>query len=144
MEKFENENINEICEKHENFIINELKPRLNTLIELKNDLNNEINEYKKCNNIITNIKLNNEKNEKNYYSLVNIGEGNYVQSVIENCNSIYIHIGMGFHVELGLNEAREISDRRVELLEKKVQHLDTSIEFVAKDIEEVNLFLFIP
>lgn len=126
-------NILEICNRHEEFILNELKPRLENFIKIQNNLDDEINEYKKCLTIISNMK-----GKDNYESYVDIGEENYVKGVLNSCNTIYIHVGMGFHVEVELDEGIEICHKRIELLQKKILNINSNIEMVGKDIQEVD------
>jgi prefoldin alpha subunit len=127
-------NISAVCIRHEEFILNELKPRLENLLKVHHEIQEEIQEYEKCQNIITVMK-----GKEKYESYVDIGEGNYVQSVLDSCDTIYIHVGMGFHVEVPLEQGMEICQERICLLQKKVLNLDTTIGMLGQDIQEVRL-----
>jgi prefoldin alpha subunit len=132
MAENEEMNITAVCQRHEEFILSELKPRLDNLLKVHHDIQEEINEYEKCQTIITEMK-----GKEKYESYVDIGESNYVKSVLDACETIYIHVGMGFHVEVPLDEGMEICHERISLLQKKVSNLDTTIGMVGQDIQEV-------
>jgi prefoldin alpha subunit len=125
-------NISRICQRHEEFILTELKPRLENLIKVQNDIHDEIEEYEKCR-----IMIKDMKGKQNYESYVDIGEGNYVQSVLNSSETIYVHVGMGFHVEVDLEKGNEICHERILLLQKKIGNLNNTIETVGQDIQEV-------
>jgi prefoldin alpha subunit len=124
--------ISRVCSRHEEFILTELKPRLENLIKVQNDIHDEIEEYEKCQSLIKEMK-----GKQSYESYVDIGEGNYVQSVLNSCETIYIHVGMGFHVEVDLEKGNEICNERIQLLQKKIGNLNNTIEMVGQDIQEV-------
>lgn len=128
-------NILGICNRHEEFILQELKPRLENLIQVQNDLLDEVREYEKCQIIIQDLMM--KEGKANYQSYVDVGEGNYVESILNSCETIYIHVGMGFHVEVDLEKGNEICKERIILLQKKVSNLNDSIEMVGQDIQEV-------
>ncbi len=131
-------NIEEICSKHEQFLLNELRPRLFNFVQVQNEIKDEIKEYHTCQMILEEMREKALEGVEKYESLVDIGEGNYVQSQTNQCETIYIHVGMGFHVEVDLDWAKKISEDRINILEKKVTNLNTTIELVGQDIQEVN------
>ena len=85
--------------------------------------------------------------ESTYAIDVHIGDGCYVQGITVNNNDdnaskggriiIFVHIGMGIHIEMDANEAMETASQRSELLQQRLDSLQETIDTVVSDIENV-------
>ena len=90
-----------------------------------------------------------------FSTLVSIGSGCFVQATTapfpprdkvkgdkgkekEKEPRIYVHIGMGIHVDFGLEEVEDISVRRFQLLQGKAERVQEEIDGVVADIENVS------
>jgi len=62
-----------------------------------------------------------KKKTEELESLVDLGHQiAYSRAIIPDPTTIFVHVGMGFHVEFKLGEAIEFIDRRLEFLEKDI------------------------
>lgn len=74
-----------------------------------------------------------------YESLVDIGQGCFVQSeVAAPKDGVYVHVGLGFFVELTWPDATTLSGEREKILQKKVSEAQHAIDRVKSDMDEVS------
>jgi prefoldin subunit 5 len=59
-----------------------------------------------------------DSKEREYRALVDVGSKCLMQAVVEEPKSVYVHVGAGFHVELGFEEAIELSHKRIDILRR--------------------------
>ncbi|EKE37721.1 hypothetical protein ENUP19_0378G0029 [Entamoeba nuttalli] len=55
-------------------------------------------------------------------TLVNIGEGIHVKAEFNKKNMMLVGVGLGFYLEVSINEAKEIAQKQIERLEMEIQH----------------------
>jgi prefoldin subunit 5 len=68
-----------------------------------------------------------------------IGHGCLVEARIDDTQaSMYVHIGLGFHIEVPFSEAFEISNQRQGIIERKAGNLQEEIDAVVTDLEFVS------
>ena len=77
---------------------------------------------------------------KSYTTDVHIGAGCYAQAAVLS-NKIYVHIGLGIHTEMSLDEAMDVSMKRMNIIDKKLATLQAGIDAVVADIEGVGYIL---
>lgn len=100
------------------------------------ELCDEIVEYSKF-NIISEDVARLSPNQR-YESLVDIGQKCFVTSIVETPqSSVYVHVGLGFFVELTWPAAVAVSDERVKLIQKKISNTQGAIDRVEADMAEV-------
>lgn len=56
--------------------------------------------------------------EPEYHCLVDIGSKCYMQAVVEDPHSIYVHVGAGIHLELNFDTAFDVCKQRVDVLQR--------------------------
>jgi prefoldin subunit 5 len=130
-------NSRDVCIKHELFICTELKPRLSELLKVRGDIVEEINEYEKFNDMIKKISQSKSKNIK---TDCDVGLGFKVEAVIEDPTCIYVHVGMGFHVEMDALSIPEFVSQRQTLLRSRLDIIQEDCDKVADHIKDVSIF----
>jgi prefoldin subunit 5 len=76
-----------------------------------------------------------------YKTLVDIGNHCYVQGVISKealAKSIFVHIGLGFHAEIKLEDIPAFSFQRIAILERKRSKVESELLQVQNDHREVS------
>lgn len=99
-------------------------------------INEEIAEYTALG--IEQQKITHLAANEQYKTLVDIGQQCYVQAVVNAPQAgVYVHIGLGFFVELSWSAVDHIAQKRDELLSRKAIQTQTAIESVQADLDEV-------
>jgi len=91
------------------FLDNVLRPELEAALKQEKQVEEEISEYKELSQRLKTIDMT---------PMVDLGyEKVFCRAKIESKNFIYVHVGMGFHVELSIPEAEQFIERRIRFLE---------------------------
>jgi len=137
-EKLALQDLRSKCEEYKEFVEKTLQPQFRIAISLKEETESEIKEYNelKANLVIIELKQLNEKKELE--SLVDLGHNQcFARAIVDNPNKVFVHVGLGFHVEFKLEEAIRFIDKRLIHLRKDVlsQRIEKSksIEHDLKD-----------
>ena len=118
--------------EYSTFIDNTLYPRLKSAVEVKDKLEDEISEYKELS-----LKVKGFLEHPPTESLVDLGHKiAYCRAKIKNPQKIFVHVGMGFHIEMKLNEACEFIEKRIKMLETEILPLKVKdAQIVASHLE---------
>jgi hypothetical protein len=133
-----------------NFVDRTLRPQLQAAVEAREEMEAEISEYLRLRNELrlllveraddpaTKKKSDPSGNKTSpMRAVIDISHAAvYCDVVVPNPRTIYVDVGLGFHVEMTLVEAISFIDRRVDHLEKNV--LKNRLEVaatVARDVE---------
>ena len=118
-------------ESYEAFLNERLKTDLKKVMDLRDNVNSEIAEYLQLRNVIERIKESDSAKMDTLRTMVDLGANFFCQARVTNPNKIFVCIGYGFYVELSLDEALSFIDKRVALLNSRVQEL-------TKDVSEIS------
>jgi prefoldin subunit 5 len=118
--------------------LKELKEKLSNSENAKKQLEDELKEYTKLVEQVKSWSTNTEK--KGYDTYVDIGEKCYLQAHVplDNLlNSLYVHIGLGYHVPITASELPEFVKNRKRILDQKISFLEEDIVNIRSDYEQV-------
>ena len=118
-------------ESYEAFLNERLKTDLKKVMDLRDNVNSEVAEYLQLRNVIERIKESDSAKKDTLRTMVDLGANFFCQARVTNPNKIFVCIGYGFYVELSLDEALSFIDKRVALLNSRVQEL-------TKDVSEIS------
>lgn len=118
-------------ESYEAFLNERLKTDLKKVMDLRDSVNSEVAEYLQLRNVIERIKESDSAKMDTLRTMVDLGANFFCQARVTNPNKIFVCIGYGFYVELSLDEALSFIDKRVALLNSRVQEL-------TKDVSEIS------
>ena len=93
----------EAIRKYSNFVEEILKPQLKQILKKRDEITQEINEYSELQELILELLATKPKKLK---TLVEIGEKFQVRAKIPDPSMIIVDIGLHFHVEMTLEEAK--------------------------------------
>lgn len=118
-------------ESYEAFLNERLKTDLKKVMDIRDNVNSEIAEYLQLRNVIEKIKESDSAEVDTLKTMVDLGANFYCQARVSNPDKIFVCIGFGFYVELSLDEALSFIDKRVTLLNSRLQSL-------TKDVSEIS------
>ena len=118
-------------ESYEAFLNERLKTDLKQVMDLRDNVNSEIAEYLQLRNVIEKIKESDSAKMDTLKTMVDLGANFYCQARVSNPKRIFVCIGYGFYVEFSLDEALNFIDKRVALLNSRV-------EVLTKDVSEIS------
>ena len=132
------------------FIDNVLQPELHLAVNAREETESEIAAYEE---LLEKLRLILSAGMKPLQSMVDLGhEIAYCKATIDNPQQVFVHVGMGFHAELNLDEAISFCEKRIsfletQLLSKRVEkakrvaaHLEASLVILhelAKEIQNM-------
>ena len=136
-------------EEYSSFIGTTLRPQLESAVKAREDVENDIKEYELLQTKLEDMLKKEETATAAAIangpmdSLVDLGhEMVYCNAVIDDPNKIFVHTGMGFHVEMTLAEASNFVKKRIRFLRDDVlQHRTHRATTIAVHIEETLLVL---
>lgn len=106
--------------EYANFVDRTLQPELLIAVNAREETESEIAEYKELMDKLR-IFLSHGSQLKPLESMVDLGhEIAYCKATIDNAQQVFVHVGMGFYAELGLNEAIRFCAQRISFLEDQV------------------------
>jgi prefoldin subunit 5 len=133
--------------EYSNFINRTLRPQLQKAVDEREETEAEISEFLQLQTKLkllverdTRMKIESKNNNNTLFpidTIVDICHGAvYCNATIPNPRTIYIDVGLGFHVEMTLHEAIIYINKRVDHIEKNVlKHRVKVATTVAKDVE---------
>lgn len=142
------------------FLDQTLHPKLKQAVAAREETEAEIRDYEEIRKKISLMRQTSTAEDESHSSstdgnekesaLVSLGhELVYARAHLDDASTIYIHVGMGFHVEMSLSEATAFCDKRIafltnHVLSKRVNeantvagHLDSSMTLLASLVEEL-------
>lgn len=108
----------EKLEKYEHFLNNVLREDLRLVLENRDKLYEDIAAHSQLKQVIDCI--NEVPHEEGLRTQVDLGSNFYVQSHVPDVSRIYVNVGLGFHLELTLQEALTFIDKKLEILNAKL------------------------
>ncbi|KAL3767156.1 hypothetical protein ACHAW5_003175 [Stephanodiscus triporus] len=121
------------------FVARTLRPQLQAAVDAREETEREISEYLRLQN---ELRLHVERAATGnkappIKAVIDISHAAvYCNVLVPNPRTIYVDVGLGFHVEMTLAEAMSFVDRRVDHLEKNVlKHRLKVAATVARDVE---------
>lgn len=133
--------LKEKLQHYSEFIDKTLHPDLQAAVKLQEEIESEIDEYNDLSSQLTilhnrhattkqdqksrnaNDDSHNEINPNNNPTTTLVDLGNkicYCHATFDNPLKVHVHIGMGFHAELTLQEAHQFCQKRIEFLHENV------------------------
>lgn len=130
--------LQEQAEQFRTFLKNTLRPELKRLRHKEAEVEQEINDYQ---DLIDRLALIQEKSLQ--LESVDLGHRMvFCHANIPDTSRIFVHVGMGFHVELTLTEAVEYSKKRIHFLRSIVfRNIQTKITKVVEHIRSTEELL---
>jgi len=138
-------------EEYSNFIDKTLHPQLQKAVSSREEVEAEIAEYQELRDKIGFLQSRKRESQQPLESLVDLGHKTaYCRAIVDDPQTIFVHVGMGFHAEFTLEEAIAFIDKRLQFLENRVlsdrlkkaktvaSHLESSLlilETLAKEVQ---------
>jgi len=104
-------------EEYSNFVTSRLRPELDRAEQSRKETKDEISGYK---DLEGRLRYFTENNVTEYESIVDLGYRSISCNAIGSATKIHVHVGMGFHVEMTMEEAIKFVKKRVNFLENDV------------------------
>jgi len=111
--------------QYETFLNDTLRADLRRTLELRDKIYEEQAEFLALRNSINAIKLAELKDGEPMKTKVDLGCNFYCQARISDPSKIYVSVGLGFFVELTLEEALKFIDKKDKELESEASKLTT-------------------
>lgn len=132
----------EKIEKYEHFLNEVLKEDLRCVLEERDKLYEDIASHSQLKQTIN--CMNESPVEEGLCTQVDLGSNFYVQALVPDVSHIFINVGLGFHVELTLEEALTFIDKKLGILNaklsestKKSAKIKGQIKFVCEALGEL-------
>ncbi|XP_050686295.1 protein UXT-like [Eriocheir sinensis] len=132
----------EKIEKYEQLLNNVLRENLRIVLEERDKLYEDIAAHSQLKQTINCIIE--APNSEGLRTQVDLGSNFYVQAHVPDPSRIYVNIGLGFHLELTLQEALSFIDKKLAILNEKVAEstkksakIKGQIRFVYEGIREL-------
>ena len=110
--------------RYEQFLNERLRTDLRKVQQLRGKLYNDIVDYKQLQttvDLLRNERSN--KKDKPLKTMVDLGCNFYVSAKVDDCSTIFISIGLGFHLEMKLAEASAFVEEQVSWLTARAEKL---------------------
>ncbi|KAL3692792.1 hypothetical protein R1sor_006443 [Riccia sorocarpa] len=120
--------------KYENFVDTRLKPDLVHAMTARDKV---MDRQRVFADLAKNIKMLQENGLKKMRTMVNMGSEVYAQAEVADTSSIYVDVGLGFHVEFKLDEALSFCATKQKLLDKEVEEHTRQIAGIKAQIKLV-------
>lgn len=102
-------------QEYSNFVESVLKPKLSSCGDSEKGTRLELQEYDELRMQL----LDRQSNPTMDFPLVDLGHNTvYCKATADDLSRLFVHVGMGFHVELTVSEALEYLAKRTSLLER--------------------------
>lgn len=111
------EDIVEKMEEYSQFVTQKLRPELERAEKSRDETRREMKEYDDLFQRLTGFK---KEAIKEINTVVDLGHGTLFCNARGELDSIYVHVGMGFHVQMTIAEAIPFVKRRLTFLETNV------------------------
>ena len=115
--------------EYEDFVSKVLTPKLTALVKTKTEYEDEIEGYDA---VLAKLQ---HTSPISSTSLAVIGNGIKVQAETNDCSKLYIHVGLGFCVELEHDECCKVAQKRIAIIQPKLEKVHKECIAVAADVE---------
>ena len=127
-------------DEYSSFISSTLRPQLEAAVKAREEVELDIKEYEALQAKLANIEE--KKGQAVKDTVVDLGhELIYCKAAIDDPSRMYVHAGMGFHVEMTVEEARTFVGKRIALLKQSLELKTHKATTIAVHIEETILVL---
>ena len=128
-------------DEYSSFISSTLRPQLEAAVKAREEVELDIKEYEALQAKLANIEEKKGQSVKD--TVVDLGhELIYCKAAIDDPSRIiYVHAGMGFHVEMTIDEARTFVGKRIALLKQSLELKTHKATTIAVHIEDTILVL---
>uniref|UniRef100_A0A914W815 Protein UXT n=1 Tax=Plectus sambesii TaxID=2011161 RepID=A0A914W815_9BILA len=120
---------------YETFVNERLRSDLKTVLDQRDAVLQEIEEYETLKTTIEKLKEANRTTDLK--TQVDLGQNFFVNAVVPDASKIFVKLGYGFFAELSLNEAVNFSDKRIALLLQKADSHANSANRIKANIHVV-------
>lgn len=124
------ENLPEKILQYEEFLNERLRSDLKKVLDLRERVYSDIADYGQLKNTVD-MLINERMDTQPLKTMVDLGCNFYAHAKVENCSMIYVSVGLGFHLEMTLEEASAF-------IEKKISHLTEKAEKLSEDASQIN------
>lgn len=121
--------------EYETFVNEKLREDLRLILEQRDEIYGQIAEYLQLKTTIERIKVNGMQGDLK--TKVDIGCNFYVQTNISDSSKIFVFIGLGFFLEMTLDEALSFTDKRTKFLTENSDRLTSDAVKVKANIRLV-------
>eukprot|EP00761_Pharyngomonas_kirbyi_P002640 gb/GECH01002644.1/.p1 GENE.gb/GECH01002644.1/~~gb/GECH01002644.1/.p1 ORF type:complete len:142 (+),score=48.98 gb/GECH01002644.1/:1-426(+) len=128
----------QLISSYQNYLESTLKNELETLVEKRENVYETLSKYLQLRNSIEMIQ---DQKLEEMKTMVNIGSDIFAQAKVPNTSRIYLKIGLGFHVDMTLNEALDFINKKEEYLNQEAKNLDTKINETKSEIKSVYMII---
>ncbi|KAK4327919.1 hypothetical protein Pmani_001632 [Petrolisthes manimaculis] len=111
----------EKIEKYEHFLNNVLREDLRIVVEEREKLYEDIAAHSQLRQTITCITEAPGCTDEGLRTQVDLGSNFYVQAHVQDTSRIYVNVGLGFFVELTLQEALGFIDKKLNILNARLE-----------------------
>ncbi|KAG6543373.1 hypothetical protein Mapa_015287 [Marchantia paleacea] len=125
---------NDKIAKYESFVDTRLKPDLVSAMAARDKV---MDRQRVFTDLAKNIRMLQENGLKKMRTMVNLGSEVYVQAEVPDTSSIFVDVGLGFHVEFKLDEALEFCGNKLTSLNKEVEEHTRQIASIKAQIKLV-------
>ena len=134
------EEIHQKMSEYSTFIDKVLRPELETSKSASQKVKDEIDEYNELRNRLRNLK---KEDTPEVQSIVDLGYKTvFCRAVAQDAQKVFVHVGMGFHVEFTLPEAIEFTTKRIHYLQDDVlADKDKKVREVQEHIASAGIIL---
>ena len=131
--------IEEKIEEYSKFVKQVLRPDLEKALHEKNLVENEISEYQALHFQLTALD---RSSDRPIEKRVDLGYSKlYCKAIVTKLSMIFVHVGMGFHVEFTLEEAIAFINRRIDYLRRVLKTRNSNVEKIQRHIRESEMIL---
>jgi prefoldin subunit 5 len=118
---------------YSDFVEKVLRPELKQAMALRQNVKTEIQEYRELQQRLKKQQKDDDDELKQAGSSVDLGfKTIYCRAVATDLSKLFVHVGMGFHVELSTDEATQFVAKRISLLQ------DSNLEAKEEKVKEVS------
>lgn len=136
------ENLSQKILQYEVFLNERLRSDLHKVLSQRERVCDEVAEY---NQLLTTVKLLTERlGEKTLKTMIDLGCNFYCHAKVENCSTIVVAVGLGFYLEMTLEEAsvfigQKVSDltQRADKCSEQVAQINGRIKLVMETLREL-------
>ena len=121
------------------FITKTLQPQLQQAVEAREEVERDISEYHALQASLGQIQdeLKGEDGDQPIETFADLAHGAvYCRARLSNPRTVFVDVGLRFHVEMKLDEAQSFIDKRIELLKDVLKHRVEVSKRIAKDVED--------
>lgn len=130
--------------RYEEFLNDRLRTDLHKVLDHKENVYKDVAEFTQLKSAVDLLKNEAKKEIISHKTMVDLGCNFYANAKVEDCSTIFIAIGLGFHLEMTLEEAsvfieEKISGllRKAELLSVQASQINARIKVVMETLREL-------